>query len=144
MFVRVGGAMHSNGNMCFLHTRAKHMELTSVISVDQSLVVPHQQCATNGMFEIKCVNMTITVTLDIHAMAAFFISCLSYAVALWCNGIAMIPFYVHRTRILLKKGINVVPISQFRINRHVAQGSSRSQPYYRTSDRVDAFSMADS
>ena len=73
------------------------------------------------------------------------ISMLSYVTALVCNAFAILPFYINRTRHLIERGIHVVPISQMRVNRNLAEGLRRARNYPdRSSTRVDGLYMSES
>ena len=79
------------------------------------------------MIHLECSHMVIKMQIDVPAILSFVLSMLSYVTALVCNAFAILPFYINRTRHLIERGIHVVPISQMRVNRNLAEGLRRAR-----------------
>ena len=132
------------GFLVNLHVECTHMSkwIWSDLSRVSSCWTLHLD---TGMIHLECVHMVIKVQIDVHAILSFVLSMLSYVTALVCNAFAILPFYINRTRHLIERGIHVVPISQMRVNRNLAEGLRRARNYPdRSSTRVDGLYMSES
>jgi len=89
--------------------------------------------------------MVLKLQIDVHAILSFLLSMLSYTAALLCNAFAILPFYINRTRQLIQRGIHVIPMSQMRVNRNLAEGLRRARNgSERSSTRIDGVYMSES